>query len=78
MQVRIKEFYVNGVQKDFAPFWIHQDGDLENDPYYTHVTQRMIGNYWILHMVDQNESDELIKSDQFVGPNMDARQIEVL
>ena len=28
--------------------------------------------------VDQNESDELIKSDQFIGPNMDARQIGVL
>ena len=42
-------------------------------------SSRMIRNYWILQMaVDQNESDELIKSDQFVGPNMDARQIEVL
>ena len=32
-QVFIKEFYINSVLKDFAPFWIDQDGDLENDPY---------------------------------------------
>ena len=32
-QVFIKELYINGVLKDFAPFWIDQDGDLENDPY---------------------------------------------
>ena len=31
----MKEFYVNGVLKDFTPFWIDQDGDLENDPYTT-------------------------------------------
>ena len=34
-QVFIKEFYINSVLKDFAPFWIDQDGDLENDPYTT-------------------------------------------
>ena len=34
----IKEFYINGVQKDFAPFWLDQDGDLENDPYISHCS----------------------------------------
>ena len=24
--------------KDFAPFWIDQDGDLENDPYTTNCS----------------------------------------
>ena len=32
-KVFIKEFYINGVIKDFTPFWIDQDGNLENDPY---------------------------------------------
>jgi len=26
------------VLKDFAPFWIDQDGDLENDPYTTNCS----------------------------------------
>ena len=33
--VFVKEFYINGVLKDFTPFWLDQDGDLENDPYTT-------------------------------------------
>ena len=33
VKVFIKEFFVNGVIKDFTPFWIDQDGNLENDPY---------------------------------------------
>ena len=32
-KVFIKEFHINGVTKDFTPFWIDQDGNLENDPY---------------------------------------------
>ena len=26
---------MNGVLKDFTPFWLDQDGNLENDPYTT-------------------------------------------
>ena len=37
-KVFIKDFYVNGVLKTFTPFWIDQDGDLENDPYTSDCT----------------------------------------
>ena len=33
IQVYIKEIVINGVLKNFAPFWIDSNVDIENDPY---------------------------------------------
>ena len=33
IQVYIKEIIINGVLKNFAPFWIDSDVDIETDPY---------------------------------------------
>ena len=33
--VYIKEVFINGILKNFAPFWIDSDVDIENDPYTT-------------------------------------------
>ena len=34
-QVYIKEFFINGVLKDYSPIWIDSDVNIENDPYTT-------------------------------------------
>ena len=39
-KVFIKDFYINGVLKTFTPFWIDQDGNLENDPYTSDCTSQ--------------------------------------
>ena len=33
IKVYIKTFFINGVQRNFTPFWLDLDGNLENDPY---------------------------------------------
>ena len=33
IQVYIKEIFINSVRKNFVPFWIDSNVDIENDPY---------------------------------------------
>ena len=35
IQVLIKDFFINSIRKNFVPFWIDSDVDIENDPYTT-------------------------------------------
>ena len=35
IQVYIKEIFINSVRKNFVPFWIDSNVDIENDPYTT-------------------------------------------
>ena len=35
IKVYINEFVINGIRKNFVPFWIDSDVDIESDPYTT-------------------------------------------